>query len=447
MQTVKIFLASSSELKDDRDKFKQFLYDKTIAWKGRGIFLEIIRWEEFLDNISQSSLQDEYNEAITEADIFVMLFFTKVGKYTEEEFETAFKQFKATNKPIIYTYFKDAEITTGQANKNDLMSMWSFQERLNNIGHYYTTYKNSDELLWKFGQQLDKLADKGLIGLQTDQGTDKESKINYRSYISQLNSLTASNTALNKMVQDLAGRLEKYDTENRLTNVEDSTSAEDRINKYLREIIDRLPPDNDTNNISRRKTAIIFTVTVFVLLATGLIFFNRKDITTSVTVFVHGKEGRQDLILRQKGFIIMNENGEQKKEDIDDKGKAVFQNVFIGDKVPLDVDFSEPYHPVHRDSLYLIKKDSPIYLEVQLENLDRVYGSVTYNNMPLENVTVSIDTLRTNTDSLGYFEIRIPEQEQRQRQQVTFNKPGFKTQIATAYPEDRVPLPVTMEKN
>ena len=46
-----------------------------------------------------------------------MLFFTKVGQYTEEEFEAAIGQFKATNKPFIFTYFKDAEITTAQPTK------------------------------------------------------------------------------------------------------------------------------------------------------------------------------------------------------------------------------------------------------------------------------------------------------------------------------------------
>jgi hypothetical protein len=51
-------------------------------------------------------MQDEYNKAVHESDIFVTLFCTKVGKYREEEFETAFGQFKATNKALIFTYFK-----------------------------------------------------------------------------------------------------------------------------------------------------------------------------------------------------------------------------------------------------------------------------------------------------------------------------------------------------
>ncbi len=159
----KIFLASSSELKGDRDQFEIFINRKNKDWIDRGIFIELILWEDFLDAVSQTRLQDEYNKAIQECDIFVMLFSTKVGNYTEEEFETAFKQFKATNKPFIFTYFKDTEISTSSANKKDLVSLWAFQEKLNTLGHFYTLYRNIDDLKFKFNQQLDKLAANGFI--------------------------------------------------------------------------------------------------------------------------------------------------------------------------------------------------------------------------------------------------------------------------------------------
>jgi hypothetical protein len=170
MDKKKIFLASSFELKEDREQFEIFINRKNKDWVAQNIFLELIVWEDFVDAVSKTRLQDEYNKAILGCDIFVMLFFTKVGQYTEEEFEAAIGQFKATNKPFIFTYFKDAEISTGTANKNDLMSLWAFQEKLDKLGHFYTIYKNSDELQFKFNQQLDKLAANGFIELTVDQG-------------------------------------------------------------------------------------------------------------------------------------------------------------------------------------------------------------------------------------------------------------------------------------
>ncbi|MEP6879507.1 MAG: hypothetical protein ABI865_11715 [Nitrosospira sp.] len=168
MTKKKLFLASSSELKEDREQFEIFINRKNRDWIDKGIFLDLIIWEDFLDAISQTRLQDEYNKAIRECDIFVMLFATKVGKYTEEEFKTAFGQFRATTKPFIFTYFKDTEVSTSSANKKNLMSLWTFQEKLQKLGHFYTVYKNIDELKFKFNQQLNKLAANGFIKFKPD---------------------------------------------------------------------------------------------------------------------------------------------------------------------------------------------------------------------------------------------------------------------------------------
>jgi hypothetical protein len=163
MITKKLFLASSAELKEDRKEFEIFIGRKNKDWVAKGVFLELVIWEDFLDAVSETRLQNEYDKAIRECDLFVMLFWTKVGQYTAEEFETAFGQFKTTNKPFIFTYFKDAEISVATANKKDLMSLWAFQEKLSALGHFYTVYKNVDELKFKFNQQLDKLASNGFV--------------------------------------------------------------------------------------------------------------------------------------------------------------------------------------------------------------------------------------------------------------------------------------------
>lgn len=94
MKTIKLFLASSAELKADRQAFEGFINRKNKDWVARGVFLELVIWEDFLDAVSQTRLQDEYNQAIRDCDLFLMLFWTKVGRYTQEEFETAFGRFQ-----------------------------------------------------------------------------------------------------------------------------------------------------------------------------------------------------------------------------------------------------------------------------------------------------------------------------------------------------------------
>jgi hypothetical protein len=159
MQKVTLFLASSSELKEDREQFEIFIYRKCKAWYDRGLFLHLEIWEDFLDMMSPGGLQSEYNQAIQGCDMFVLLAHNKVGKYTAEEFGKAFGQFSATQKPFIFTYFKPPTST----NRDDLKSLWAFEDRLQELKHYKTEYANTDALLRHFGDQLDKLAAKGFM--------------------------------------------------------------------------------------------------------------------------------------------------------------------------------------------------------------------------------------------------------------------------------------------
>jgi hypothetical protein len=162
-RTIVIFLASSSELRKDRDAFElRMLRLNSRLPRDRGIYLKIERWEHFLDAMSQTRLQDEYNKAIRECDVFVSLFFTKTGKYTEQEFTTAHDHFKRTGRPFIYTYFKNASITTGKVREEDLKSLWKFKRRLGDLGHFPTYYDNIDELHGKFIEQIEELLDGGL---------------------------------------------------------------------------------------------------------------------------------------------------------------------------------------------------------------------------------------------------------------------------------------------
>lgn len=165
----KLFLASSTELADDRKEFEIFINRKNKDWVDRGVFIELVLWEEFLDAVSRTRLQDEYNQAIRECDIFVMLFFTKVGPYTEEEFETAFRQFKANNTPFIFTYFKDAENDRASTTEQDRLSLRAFKDKLDALGHFYTRYPNIDALKLHFDRQLDKLVANGFIEFTPDQ--------------------------------------------------------------------------------------------------------------------------------------------------------------------------------------------------------------------------------------------------------------------------------------
>jgi hypothetical protein len=162
-RTIKIFLASSSELREDRDAFELHFRQANDRWLQKGIYLKILRWESSLDAMSETRKQEEYNEIVRESDIFISLFKTKTGKYTEEEFEVAHTAFKNYGKPQIYTYFMQANIANDRQMRNNLISLWNFQDKLTNLGHYHTNYTSIEDLKLQFQQQLDKLIDDGKI--------------------------------------------------------------------------------------------------------------------------------------------------------------------------------------------------------------------------------------------------------------------------------------------
>lgn len=159
----RVFLASSQELAADRQAFAELIRRRNNHWLGRGVHLRLVVWEDFLDAMSSTRLQGEYNAAVQGCDVFVMLFHTKVGCYTEEEFNAAFGQFQTTGKPFVYTYFKSAAVDPDTLDPADLASRNAFQGRLKALGHFQTRYANLEALQLHFLQQLDKLVANGFI--------------------------------------------------------------------------------------------------------------------------------------------------------------------------------------------------------------------------------------------------------------------------------------------
>src|SRR5215469_2734641 len=156
---IRLFLASSSELREDRDEFDLYFRRYNDQLTRKGIYLEIVRWEHFLDAISETRLQDEYNKGVRDCDIFVSLFFTKAGKFTEEEFDVALGAFKKKGKPRIFTFFKGALVNIDSLPEEDLSSLRALQRKLSDLGHFNTRYDNFADLKLKFRDQLDKVTE------------------------------------------------------------------------------------------------------------------------------------------------------------------------------------------------------------------------------------------------------------------------------------------------
>ena len=150
MKKIKIFLASSNELKPEREQFEIEINRKNKAWHEKGVFLHLDIWEDLSAWMSEGGSQSEYNKYVQASDLFVLLAYTKVGMYTAEEFEKAFGQFSSTQKPFIFTYFKTTP---------DLVdsSLTEFKQRLHDLKHFFGQFTDSNDLWSQFNKELERL--------------------------------------------------------------------------------------------------------------------------------------------------------------------------------------------------------------------------------------------------------------------------------------------------
>jgi hypothetical protein len=162
-RTISIFLASSSELKEDRDAFDLYFRQENDRLLKQGVYLRILHRENFLDAASETGLQSECNLAIQRSDIFVSLFKTKTGRCTVEAFDAAHKSCSEFGKPLIYTFFKSVQVSINTLRRESLLSLWEFQDKLSGLGYYHTQYNSAEDLKLQFKRQLDKIFDEGKL--------------------------------------------------------------------------------------------------------------------------------------------------------------------------------------------------------------------------------------------------------------------------------------------
>ena len=162
-KTYRIFLASSFELNEDREQFEIFINRQNNILQKKNVYLQLVLWEDLGDEVSLTHKQDDYNEALKTCPIFIVLYWTKMGKYTNIEFDMALAQFRSTGKqPKIFVYEKTAP-APGTVTAADEQSLAAFQQKLNNTGHFPTHYDNYHHFENQFKKSFEGLFDSGYL--------------------------------------------------------------------------------------------------------------------------------------------------------------------------------------------------------------------------------------------------------------------------------------------
>ena len=157
---LRVIIASGSELQEDMDALELYFRQRNDMFVKRGLYFEIVRWETFLGTMSETHRQIAYADAVRTCDIFVGLFFTKVGKFVEEEFDIAFRDVVTDGRPYVWVYFKDADVVLRTGNAlEELKSLLKFQEKLKSLGLFWGKYNSIEDLKLQFHSQLEKLTE------------------------------------------------------------------------------------------------------------------------------------------------------------------------------------------------------------------------------------------------------------------------------------------------
>ena len=108
MKIIKVFIASSEELRLERLEFTDMIQQLNKALKPRGIEIEPVKWEYLDSSMGADRKQTEYNNALKECELCLVMYWNRVGEYTVEELTTAWECHKAGDNPKkLYVYFKE----------------------------------------------------------------------------------------------------------------------------------------------------------------------------------------------------------------------------------------------------------------------------------------------------------------------------------------------------
>lgn len=165
MKRIKIFLASSDELKPDRESFGNLVRKLDRIYEKRGVRIDLFEWEDYDAAYNNVPKQDEYDEQVRASDMFLALFHIKAGKFTIREFNVATDEFRKHASPKVYVYCKDL-----QPNEQESVELTEFKRVLyKELGHYWCRYGNSDTMQLHFVMQLQLVENNHLDAIQVDE--------------------------------------------------------------------------------------------------------------------------------------------------------------------------------------------------------------------------------------------------------------------------------------
>lgn len=276
-----------------------------------------------------------------------------------------------------------------------------------------------------------------------------------------------------------SARYEQYASEKRLgtASKEDSSISIANINQALLQIIGQLPDELSATTTASKKRPVqeqstagnwwrwVVGAGVVIGIFAGIaevsgfslkdLFFTPSSGSNTVTVLVHGEDGKDQLVLPGRGMVRMVYGDAIISEQINNEGEATFKQVperFFQADARVEIFFQdpqgEPYRAVYHDSAYQLKKGEHIGLPVRLIGLGQIRGIVKdfETGDPIEGVRISVLGEEAFSDQYGEYTLEIPPEKQRQFQTVRAFKDGYQSWELNRVPvQTQREIPVLMK--
>lgn len=311
MKTIKIFLASSEELTDDRNAFGNFVRRLDKIYEKRGIRIELFEWEDYDAAFNNRRKQDEYNDQIKASDMFLALFHTKAGKFTIEEFDVATEEFRKKASPKVYTYCKDL-----QEGEHESIELAEFKKRLfGEMGHYWSRYNNRDSMQLHFVMQLQLVENSGKDKALT---IDDDIVLWDNTPIAKMSNLkfVACNESYREMYSELSSFQEKIKKARQRV---DSHPEDEEFREYLQDLLDNY--NNLKHKFGQLQKALLNTAQR--IAAMQLEMINEK-LQKAIQAFEDGKIEVANIVLDE-----ITDEAENHMTQLNQQRAVVFQDIEV----------------------------------------------------------------------------------------------------------------------
>jgi tetratricopeptide (TPR) repeat protein len=357
MKTIKIFLASSEELNDDREAFVNLIRKLNKSFEKRGIRIEVIDGDDY---------NDTQNIELRSSEIFLALFHKDANKSVIQEFDTAKEEFKKRSFPKSYVYCKD--IKEGETESVELKE---FKERLiNELGHYWSRYGNRDTMQLNFVLQLEQVETTNREVLKVKEGNVIFDDV----IVAQMENLpfAALNEDFQKMHKRLAELPVKIEKQRlRADKYPDDKDLKDELQELLNEYNTLKDSFAEYQNIlfsTAKRITQLQSEQITERMRRAMDAFNEGDVRKANTIL---EEAERDGVIALKDYKQSKELLEQKREKVI---KSINEILLKTDTIMADLSIEIKERIENVDKLY----SQSIEMAKEIEYNQEEYANILY---------------------------------------------------------------------